>query len=86
MSVSLKPNDKRPHDPARATPSGFYATGSLGCSPFARHYSGNRYCFLFLRVLRWFSSPGSLHRTYEFGAGRSWYFHDQVSPFGHLRI
>ena len=30
----------------------------LGCSPFARHYSGNHYCFLFLRVLRCFSSPG----------------------------
>ncbi len=32
----------------------------LGFSLFARHYSGNHYCFLFLRVLRCFSSPGSL--------------------------
>ena len=32
----------------------------LGCSPFARHYSGNHYCFLFHRVLRCFSSPGLL--------------------------
>ena len=32
----------------------------LGSSPFARHYSGNHYCFLFLRVLRCFSSPGLL--------------------------
>ena len=32
----------------------------LGCSRFARHYYGNHYCFLFLRVLRCFSSPGSL--------------------------
>jgi hypothetical protein len=31
----------------------------LGCSPFARRYSGNRCCFLFLRVLRCFSSPRS---------------------------
>ena len=31
--------------------------GGLGCSPFARHYWGNHYCFLFLRVLRCFSSP-----------------------------
>ena len=31
----------------------------LGCSPFARRYSGNRDFFLFLRVLRCFSSPGS---------------------------
>ena len=30
----------------------------LGCSLFVRHYLGNHYCFLFLRVLRCFSSPG----------------------------
>ncbi len=29
----------------------------LGCFPFARRYWGNHYCFLFLRVLRCFSSP-----------------------------
>ena len=29
----------------------------LGCFHFARHYFGNRFCFLFLRVLRCFSSP-----------------------------
>ena len=32
----------------------------LGSSPFARRYSGNRCFFLFLRLLRCFSSPGSL--------------------------
>lgn len=32
----------------------------LGCFRFARRYSGNRICFLFLRVLRCFSSPGCL--------------------------
>ena len=32
----------------------------LGCSPFARHYSGNNYCYLFLQVLRCFSSLGFL--------------------------
>jgi hypothetical protein len=31
----------------------------LGSSPFARHYSGNTYWYLFLRVLRCFTSPGS---------------------------
>jgi hypothetical protein len=31
------------------------ATG-LGCSPFARHYLGNHCCFLFLPLLRCFSS------------------------------
>ena len=34
-----------------------------GCFPFARRYLGNRFFFLFLRVLRWFSSPRSLLRT-----------------------
>ena len=31
-------------------------SGGLGCSDFARHYFRNRVCFLFLQVLRWFSS------------------------------
>ena len=32
----------------------------LGCSAFARHYLRNHCCFLLLRVLRCFSSPGWL--------------------------
>ncbi len=39
----------------------------LGCFPFARRYSGNHFCFLFLRVLRCFSSPSSSRDTYVFG-------------------
>ena len=38
----------------------------LGCSDFARHYSRNRGFFLFLLVLRWFTSLRSLVLTYEF--------------------
>ena len=38
----------------------------LGCSDFARHYSRNHGCFLFLQVLRWFTSLGSLVPDYEF--------------------
>src|SRR5579875_4063266 len=38
----------------------------LGCSRFARRYSGNRVCFLFLRVLRCFSSPGLPSVLYVF--------------------
>ena len=40
----------------------------LGYSAFARHYLRNHYCFLFLRLLRCFSSPGSpprLRRGYH---------------------
>jgi hypothetical protein len=35
-------------------------------SDFARHYFRNHYCFLFLQVLRWFTSLGSLRPTYGF--------------------
>ena len=37
------------------------STFGLGSSDFARHYFRNHCCFLFLRVLRCFSSPGSPH-------------------------
>ena len=46
--------------PARITTSG------LGSSDFARHYFRNRVYFLFLRVIRCFSSPGSLLYNYLF--------------------
>ena len=38
----------------------------LGCSPFARHYLGNHCCFLFLRILRCFTSPGVTSQSYVF--------------------
>ena len=41
----------------------------LGFSDFARHYFRNHYCFLLLRVLRCFSSPGSPPMTYLFSHG-----------------
>src|SRR5699024_6871716 len=46
----------------------------LATSAFARHYSRNHYCFLFLRVLRCFTSPRSLHTTYTFSDG----YHDMT--------
>ena len=57
----------------------------LGSFPFARRYSGNRCFFLFLRVLRCFSSPGSLPYVMD------WRMDDrgspcQVSPFRNPRI
>ena len=57
----------------------------LGSSAFARRYLRNRVFFLFLRVLRCFSSPGSLPYVMD------WRMDDRgllcrVSPFGHLRI
>jgi hypothetical protein len=38
----------------------------LACSDFARHYSRNHCCFLFLWVLRCFTSPRSLRLPYVF--------------------
>ena len=42
----------------QSLPQVHYKLG-LGFSDFARHYFRNHFCFLFLRVLRCFSSPGS---------------------------
>ena len=47
------------HYPSCTTHAGFNVQTGLGSSPFARRYLGNRGCFLFLGVLRWFSSPRS---------------------------
>ena len=52
----------------------------LGSSPFARRYSGNRCFFLFLSLLRCFSSGGSPHTPmYSAHDGRS--LSCRVSPF-----
>jgi hypothetical protein len=42
-----------------ATPGSPFELPGLGFSEFARHYFRNHGCFLFLWVLRWFTSPGS---------------------------
>jgi len=52
----------------------------LGSSAFARHYLRNHYYFLFLQVLRCFSSLG-LPPLLDNTASRYW-----VVPFGNLRI
>ena len=41
----------------------------LGSSAFARRYLRNHFCFLFLRLLRCFSSPGSLRMTMDSSYG-----------------
>ena len=57
----------------------------LGSSGFARRYSRNRFFFLFLRLLRCFSSPGSLHMPMDSAYGDRSLF-CRVSPFRYLRI
>ena len=57
----------------------------LGSFHSARRYSGNRFFFLFLRVLRCFSSPGSLPCVMDWRMDdRS--FSCRVSPFRNLRV
>src|SRR5258708_35627505 len=48
------------HPPLTRDPPG------LGCCDFARHYFRNRGFFLFLQVLRWFTSLSSLVPDYAF--------------------
>jgi hypothetical protein len=54
----------------------------LGCSVFARRYWRNRCLFLFLRLLRCFSSPRSLYPPYAFGreSPKRWGFPIRKSP------
>ena len=57
----------------------------LGSFPFARRYLGNHCCFLFLRLLRCFSSPGSLYMAMNSPySDRS--FSCRVSPFRNRRV
>ena len=64
------------HTPDRAPQPRAHIARGLGYSHFARHYSGNRSLFLFLEVLRWFTSLGWLFRRLYGG----------VAPFGNLRL
>ena len=57
----------------------------LGSSHFARRYFGNRCFFLFLRLLRCFSSPGSLCMAMYLPYS-DWGLLSRVSPFRYLRI
>ena len=53
-------------------------TAGLGSCAFARHYLRNHFCFLFLRVLRCFSSPGSLHARHGDGIASAGLPHSEI--------
>ena len=73
-SPCLSPN------PVRINPNG------LGCSPFARHYLGNRIRFLFLCLLRCFTSAGVALSTLFIHVAVTAFYRRRVSPFGYLRV
>jgi hypothetical protein len=63
FSAPTHPNHGRSRLPnycGPTTPDFPCGLSGLGYSEFARHYYRNHCCFLFLWVLRWFTSPGSL--------------------------
>ncbi len=64
----LNQNMHTPQHP-RSNTSTLSRYEGLGSSSFARHYSRNHYYFLFLRVLRCFTSPRSPHMPYIFRHG-----------------
>ena len=63
----------------------YIAIHGLASFPFARRYSENRCFFLFLLLLRCFSSEGFLHIPMDsvYDAG---FLSRRVSPFGNLRV
>ena len=64
---------------------GCISTTGLASSAFARHYSRNLVWFLFLSLLRCFSSGGSPY-TPMYSVCSHYASHSGVSPFGYLRI
>ena len=64
LVITSRPHRLKPVPPADycgpATPHSPFESHGLGCSDFARHYFRNHGCFLFLQVLRWFTSLSSL--------------------------
>ncbi len=67
-----------------ATPS--CKQDGLDSSAFARHYLRNHCCFLFLRLLRCFTSPGFALKPYFIQTPVTGHYSRRVFPFGHLRI
>ena len=57
----------------------------LASFPFARRYLGNRCFFLFLLLLRCFSSEGFLHMAMYLPCSDT-VLPSRVSPFGYLRV
>ena len=75
-AIVLSPCRRRSYNPARCLD-----TRGLGSCAFARHYWRNHCYFLFLRVLRCFSSPRSPHVLHGDRSSTC-----RVAPFGCLRI
>ncbi len=76
----------RPRNPTDTTRSRLEHVDGFGCFRFARRYSGNRFFFLFLEVLRCFSSLRSPHSAYFIQPVMTGHYPRRVPPFGNLRV
>ena len=85
-ATGRQPGNKHTPQPPHSNPCQVSHYAGLASSAFARHYSRNHGCFLFLWVLRCFTSPRSLHTPYFIQARVTGHDSSQVSPFGHPRI
>ncbi len=74
-----------PLNPMYATVAALHIHG-LGFFPFARRYLGNLFWFIFLRLLRCFSSPGLASSTLCVQVAMIFVRKYRVSPFGYPRI
>ena len=54
------------------------STSGLSSYAFARHYLRNHFCFLFLRVMRCFSSPGLPHAPHGTGIAAGGFPHSEI--------
>lgn len=72
--------------PRRAPTTPINKLTGLACSAFARHYLRNQFLFLFLRLLRCFTSPGFAMFLLCIHRNSSRYYPTQVTPFGHRRV
>ena len=66
--IALRHDHVVPTTPTKLSPQAWHLIG-LGWSLFARHYSGSRFFFLFLRLLRCVTSPACLPLPYVFRQG-----------------
>jgi hypothetical protein len=84
--LAMRGSQVEPRNPGGTTRARLNVPTGLGCFPFARRYSGNRFFFLFLGLLRWFSSPRWLQPAYFIQPAVTGHDPSWVSPFGNPRI
>ena len=84
--LTVRPVEQDPTTPTTQPLTGITRNRFSQSSTFVRHYSRNHYCFLFLRVLRCFTSPCQPPHQLYIHWQVTTHHCGWVSPFGHPRI